>query len=150
MPLTVLRRDGPGVVLILCGFVVYTSGRFMFSLALLFVLVFFFQSFQHVCSPRLGKRQLVYVRLVHFFLRTLIFVLSIFLLVSVLAATCDCGTPWTFPLTVSIHLPWASNTSGLLSQGEPLTKKLSWNAGGVHCFNEDEIDLSKTVGCVEA
>ena len=32
---------GPGIILILCGLVGFTTGRFILSLALLFVLVFF-------------------------------------------------------------------------------------------------------------
>ena len=60
----------PNVILIVCGFVVFTTGRFVWSLALHFVLVllfFFFQSCLALWSPRLGKRELIYVLFVHLF-----------------------------------------------------------------------------------
>ena len=51
-------------------------------------------------SP-LGKRELVCVLLVHLFVCFIrvSFVIFLFLLVSGLAAVCECGTPWTFLLT---------------------------------------------------
>ena len=66
-------------------------GRFMFSLALLFVFVVFFVClcvfvlvFLALWSPRLGKREVVYVLLCTclFILHALIFVLFLFLLVT--------------------------------------------------------------------
>ena len=54
--------SGPCVILILCGFVAFTTGRFMLSLLLLFVPVLF-QSYLPLGAPRLGKRQLVFVLL---------------------------------------------------------------------------------------
>ena len=53
-------------------------------------------------SPRLGKRVFVYVLLVYLFVYFAGVknpVLFLFLLVSGLAASFDCGTPWTFLLT---------------------------------------------------
>ena len=49
-----------------CGFVAFTTGRFLLSHALLFVLVLF-RSCSALLSPRLWKRELVYVFLVHMF-----------------------------------------------------------------------------------
>ena len=48
----------------------------------------------------LGKRELVYVRLVHLFVcfARVSFGPFFFLLVSGLAVVCYCGTPWTFLL----------------------------------------------------
>ena len=60
-------------------------------------LFFFFSVILALRVPRLGKRELVcvfYVRL--FVLRLWVCVSFLFFLVSRLAATCDCGTPWTF------------------------------------------------------
>ena len=50
--------------LFLCGFVVLTTGCFMLSHALLFVLMLlllFFQSYLALWSPRLGKGEMVYM-----------------------------------------------------------------------------------------
>ena len=54
-------------------------------------------------SRHLGKRELVDVHL--FVLHVLVFVLLLFLLVSGLDEVCDCGTPWTFLLTI-LTLYW--------------------------------------------
>ena len=59
---------GPRAVLILCCFAVYSTGRFMFSLALFFVLVLF-SVILALWSHYLGKRELRW---------TLIFTLPIF------------------------------------------------------------------------
>ena len=85
--------------LILCSFVVYTTGRFMFySLLVLFVLVSPLVS--AFWSPRLGKRELCASR-------TFVCLFCACMLLSFfssswcrgLAAVCDCGIPWTFLLT---------------------------------------------------
>ena len=78
------------MILSLCGVVVFTTGRFVLSDALLFVLVFV-QSHLVLRSLRFRKIELVYVFLVY------LFVFFLFLLVSRIAAR-DCGNPWTFPL----------------------------------------------------
>ena len=64
-------------------FVVFTTGRFMLSLALLCVIVLF-QSCLALWSPRLGERELAYVLLVYLFayFARVHFVLFLFLLVS--------------------------------------------------------------------
>ena len=91
---------GPGVILILCGFVVFTTGCFILSLALLFVLV---QSCLALWSPRLGKRELVYVLLVHLFVYfERVNFCPFSLPLPGLAVAFDCGTPWTFLLTVLV------------------------------------------------
>ena len=96
-----LLRQCPDVVLCLCRFVVFTTKRFVLSHALLFAFecfffLFFFQSCLAFWSPRLEKRELVYVLLV---LCTRLF-LSFFssFWCQGLAATCDCGTPLTLLL----------------------------------------------------
>ena len=55
------------------------------------------KSLEHVLSPLLGKRDLVCVLLVHLFV---CFCHFLFLLVSGAGCDSDCGTPWTFLLTV--------------------------------------------------
>ena len=56
------------MILSLCGCVVFTTGSFVLSHALLFVLVCFsFQSYVALWSPRLRKKELAYVILVHLF-----------------------------------------------------------------------------------
>ena len=62
------KGRGPRAVLILCCFAVYSTGRFMFSLALFFVLVLF-SVILALWSHYLGKRELRW---------TLIFTLPIF------------------------------------------------------------------------
>ena len=89
---------GPDVVLILCGSAVYSTRRFMFGLALLFVYVFLlsFQHFDHLDWGRgswslcLSFVSYAHVNLCRFFS---------FLLVSGVAATSACGSSWTFPFT---------------------------------------------------
>ena len=77
----------PVLFLILCSFVVYTTGRLMFkSLLVLFVLVSpFVLAFW---SPRLGKKELVFVLLVHLFV--------------CFARVCFC--PFSLPLGVEVWL----------------------------------------------
>ena len=59
------------------------------------------KSLKHVLSPLLGKRDLVCVLLVHLFvLYGLVFVIFSSYWCRGLAVVCDCGTPWTFLLTV--------------------------------------------------
>ena len=60
------------------------------------------KSLKHVLSPLLGRRDLVCVLLVHLFVCfvRVSFCHFLFLLGSGLAVVCDCGTPWTFLLTV--------------------------------------------------
>ena len=63
-----------------------------------FVLVFL-HSFWHCDHLAWGKRELVRVLLVHLFVcfvRVSFCHFSLPLGVGVLAAVCDCGTPWTF------------------------------------------------------
>ena len=66
------KGGGPDVFLILCGFVVFTTGHFMFSLALFFVHVFicfFFSSFSIVITSHVEERAglCASVLLVHLF-----------------------------------------------------------------------------------
>ena len=61
----VLRRWSWCYSYFLCGIVVFSTGRFMLSLALIFVLVFFSVLFKW--SPRLGKRVKVYMLLMLLF-----------------------------------------------------------------------------------
>ena len=64
------------------------------------VVFFFFFSPLALRLPRLGKRELILVLSVRLFdLRLFRFVCFLFLLVSKKGCGCDCGTPWTFPLT---------------------------------------------------
>ena len=66
MLLSVLRRVVQVLFLILCSFVVYTTGRLLFlSLLVLFVIVSPFVL--EFWSPCMGKRVLVFVLLVHLF-----------------------------------------------------------------------------------
>ena len=55
---------GPGVVLVLCGFVAFAAGRFMLGIILMFVLVLF-RSYLALWSPRLAG--MVCVLLLHLF-----------------------------------------------------------------------------------
>ena len=95
----------PVLFLILCSFVIYTTGRLMF-LSLCprspFVLAFW--------SPRLGKRELICVLLVHLFVcfaRVFLFFFSSSWCRG-LAAVCDCGILWTVLLTLfhPVHEPF--------------------------------------------
>ena len=79
---------------------VFTTGRFILSLALLFVLVFFCPL--ALGSLRLGREKkreswYTYVLLVHLF----VYFARVNLCPSSvsLVAFCDCGTPWIFLLT---------------------------------------------------
>ena len=85
-------------VLNLCGFMVFTTRHFVLSLALCY-----FQSCIALWSHRLWKREMVYMLLVHFLF---IFVCVAFFVSPCcchgLAAACECGTPWTFPLNFFI------------------------------------------------
>ena len=56
---------GPDVVLILCSSALYTTRRFMFGIVLLFVYVFFCPF--SILITLLGKRELVFVLIVHLF-----------------------------------------------------------------------------------
>ena len=58
------------VCVCVCGFVVFTRGRFMLSCHALCLFVFFFFFFSvlsALCSPRLGKRELLLVHLFVYF-----------------------------------------------------------------------------------
>ena len=96
----------PSVILILCGYEVFTTGRFMFSLASLFALVFF-----HSCYHLTWGREswsMCFSCICFFILHALIAVLFLFLVVSGIGCgncSCDCGPPWTFILTF-LHQPW--------------------------------------------
>ena len=79
------KAGGTSVVLILFGFVAYTTGRFMFySLPVLFVLVFFIFFSIVITSLGADGAYQVCVLLVHLLLvlYVLVFVLFFFLLVS--------------------------------------------------------------------
>ena len=79
---------------------VYSTWRFVLSLALCyFVLVFscVFQAFLEMRLPRLGKRKLILVLFVRLFdLHLFGFVCFFFLLGLGSTAACNCGTPGTF------------------------------------------------------
>ena len=93
------------MIFVLCGFMVFTTGRFMLRLALFFVHVcFVFCSFSIVVSSFGEVRAGLCASraFVLFVLHALVFVLLLFL--SGLAAACDCDTLWTFLLTILIGL----------------------------------------------
>ena len=93
---TVLRRWSRCYSLTLCGFMFFTAGRFMLSLAFFFVLVVF-NYFSIV-----GKRQLAYVLLVRLlvcFACALILGLLLFLLVS--GVCCDLCFRHTLDLSIN-------------------------------------------------
>ena len=90
------------MVLILCGFVVFTTGRLVLSLASLFVLVFFYSTVWRCgcfawrrggCGLCASRALLVYLARFGFC------PFSLPLGVGDLAAAYDCGAPWSFLLT---------------------------------------------------
>ena len=93
----------PNVILILCGFVVFTTGRFVWSLALHFVLVLlFFSVLFSIVITSFGEER---ADLCAFRAFVCLFCMRWFLSIfssswcQGLAAVCDCGTPWIFLLT---------------------------------------------------
>ena len=90
-----LRLD---VSLTLCCFVVYSTRRFVLSLALCYMFLCF--SVRLVLRlPRLGKRELILVLFVRLFdLRLFGLSVSSFSWCLGRTAVCDCGTPWIFLL----------------------------------------------------
>ena len=100
MHCAMLLNGRPGVILILCSFVVFTTARFMLSLALLFVLEFsVLVALWSPCDhhPAGEERSGLYVTdafVCLFILKALIFVpVFSFSRCQGLAAACDCGTP---------------------------------------------------------
>ena len=102
-----------------CGFI---TRNFMLSLTLLLV-----PHCLALWSPRLGKRELVYMRLVHFVSTSCmpLHVLCVFLSSSCClgsAADCDCSNPWTFNLNLPFYrLYW-------------MWKKISHDALSFHIY----------------
>ena len=96
---------GPGVVLSLFDFVLFSTGLFSVSLTLLSVLVFFSVLFCIVINS-LGEERTC-IRASRVFMAFVCFIrveefLSFFSVswCQGLIPVCDCGTPWTFLLTL--------------------------------------------------
>ena len=93
-----MKLAGPGVVLTLCCFVVYSTRRFVLSLALCYFVLVFFSPFS-IAITSLGE-ETANLSAFHTFVRFALVWFYLFPLPLCLerAAACDCGTPWTFLL----------------------------------------------------
>ena len=85
------------MLLLLCSLVINSTRQFILTLALHFVFVFF-----SPFSTAIKRELLCGLFQPSFVLGVLICVTFLFLLVSGLAATCNCGTLWTFHFTFLI------------------------------------------------